>query len=442
MEEEKSNFPKTEFVMVAGVIALLIFIGIIAAYPQGMKISPSYEVSFEGKGNAFIAGDAIISGRIHGICEMKNISLFNFNNAAYVEINGERFNNTNISITAEEGEMDVDAVLTSPPSFSLIMVNSTEKKVYAMVCKNISLNASKITANLKNASISIDGIIWDGNYTVVISEGFRSYIKAKLLSFPSDGISVSFARGKDCGLIDEFLEETEMEIPPLLFGIDGVFFADEGNVSINGEKIYSNFSIMRGEGDVFFGDGYSLHGNIQLLFINGEFYSKEKASILSFIPNKLLLFWPIAIGIWLVLTFFEKKFGRKFERYDKELGGIAMVIHLFFIFTSFYLWDKEMQYQFGKSIIPAIISSLKGNFGMEEWIVAPFELIPWAVVIVLIAIPIRIILSSIFSFIGLEVLGKGVGKGAGIFMSFFVGIFYVSFFLNIIISPLIKGFIG
>ncbi len=441
MEEERLNFPKTEFVMVAGVVALLVFIGIIAAYPQGMKISPSYEVSFEGKGNAFIAGDAIISGRIHGICEMKNISLFTCNNVGYVELNGERFVNANVSIIAGGGEMDVDAILISSPSFSLIMVNSTEKKAYLMACKNISFNASKITANLKNASISINGIIWEGNYTVIISDAFSS-IKAKLFTFPSDGISVSFTRGKDCGLIDEFLEETEMEIPPLPFRIDGIFFADEGNVSINGEKIYSNFSIMRGEGDVFFGDGYSLHGKMQLLFINGEFYSKEGASILSFIPNKLLLFWPVAIGIWLVLTFFEKRFGKKFERYDKGLRGIAIIIHLFFIFISFYLWDREIQYQFGKSIIPAVISSLKGNFDMGEWIISPFELIPWVVVIVLIAIPIRIMLSSIFSFMGLEVLGKGVGKGVGIFMSFFIGIYYVSFFLDIIISPLIKGFIG
>ncbi|KAA0002994.1 MAG: hypothetical protein FE048_02540 [Thermoplasmata archaeon] len=442
MEEEKTTFPKIESVLIAGVVALLVFIGIIAAYPQGMKISSSHEVFFEGK-NAFIAGESLISGKIKGICEMKNISFFNSSNVPRVEINGNEFTNVNVSIIAEEGEMDIDGILLSPPSFSLIMFNATEKKVYAMICKNISFNASTIAAMVKNASISINGITLKGNYTLILTGGFRSSIKAKQFSFPANGISISFKEGeRDCGLIDKFLEETEIELPPIPFSIDGIFFAEKGNISVNGEHISSNFSIMRGEGDVFLRDGCSLHGNMRLLFINGEFYSEEKATILSFIPNKLLLFWPLAIGVWLVATFFEKKFGRKFEQYDKELGGIAFVIHLFFVITSFYLWDREINYLFGKSVIPALISSIKGNIAIQEWIIAPFEFIPWIIVIVLMAIPIRIILSSIFSYMGLETLGKGVGKGVGIFMSFFIGILYVSFFLTIIISPFIKGLIG
>ncbi len=443
MEEEKRSFPKIEFILIACVIAMFVFIAVLAAFPQGMKLSPSYEVFFESHKNAFIVGDSCVSGKIEGMCIMKNISSFQCNNVSEVEINGRKFTDTNVSINGGDGEMEVDGEIFLS-SFAVFLFNATEKNMSSMACENFSFNASSITAILKNASINIDEKRWEGTHSVSLKGEFQATFKTDIFIFPPNGISLSFKEGKksDCEILKKFLEEEEIELPPLPFLINGLFFSDEGNISVNEEDFDSNFTIMRGKGNVFFGDTCSLHGTMRLIFANGEFYSKEETNLLPFIPDKLLIFWPLAIGVWIGIPFLEKKFGRKFERYDKELGGIALVIHLFFIFTSFYLWDKEIEHQFGKSVISAIISLLKGSFAAGDWVIAPFEFIPWTITIVLISIPVRIILSSIVSFVGLETVGEGVGKGVGLFISFFVGVFYISFFLTVILSPFLKNFIG
>jgi hypothetical protein len=446
MGKNMHSFSKTEIILITCIIALFVFIAIFAAYPQGMKISPSYKVVFNGDKNVFIAGDSNISGEIKGICIMNNISYLKCTNVSEVEINGDKFTGVNVIIEKGDGEMEIDGTL-SLCSFTLIYYNATEKKLGLMACENLSFNTSSITAIVKNSSIMINEKRWEGDQIISLKGRFHSFLETKMFIFPAEGISLYFKEGKvsDCGILEEFLDEEDIELPPLPFDINGFVFSDGGNVTVNENCFNSNFTIARGRGHVFFGGNYKnyfLEGTMYLIFVNGEVYSNEKTNILSFIPDKLLIFWPLAVGVWILAWFFEKKMQKKCKQYDKEIGGIALVIHLFFIFMSFYLWDKEIEYQFGKSVISAIMSSLNGGFTTEDWIIAPFEFIPWMIIIVLLGIPVRIMLSSILSFIGLETIGKGIGKGIGLFISFLVGVFYISFFLNIILSPFLKSFIG
>jgi len=120
-----------------------------------------------------------------------------------------------------------------------------------------------------------------------------------------------------------------------------------------------------------------------------------------------------------------------------------MIIHILAFAISFYLWDWEIRYEFGQSIISSAMAFAGGgSAGIKELMIIPFEIVPWLAAFTLIAMPIRIILSSIFSLIGLERVGKGVGKAAGLIMLFLAGVIYIPFFLNVTISSLIKGVMG
>jgi hypothetical protein len=118
-------------------------------------------------------------------------------------------------------------------------------------------------------------------------------------------------------------------------------------------------------------------------------------------------------------------------------------VHILLLGVAAYLWDREIQYIFGKSILAALQSLVQGGAsGLGAWIVAPFELIPWFAALVFIGLPVRILLATIGNFIGAGSLGDEAGKGAGVLATSLGGIAYIAFFLNVTLAPIVESFLG
>ncbi len=452
-EEEDKNkkiFSGNTITIVAGVIALIIFSAVVSAYPHGMEISKAYDVVYDGSENMILTGKIGISGNINGIVASENIFSEQFSGIDEIivrdGVSKRTFFDKGVVITGGDAEINLSVYVDEKFECAVVLFDSSNKTSIGIITEDIMhfTCSGDAILSVKNSSIAVGNGTWegDGDFIIVLKGGFDASLDAEIFGISTDGaVNISVERGS--GFDGELLNKFDIELPPLPFDFNGACAVSDGVVSIDGSpETIKNFSFLRGEGTAMVGKNVHLDMKAILLILDGDFYPNDGGTVLWFIPDRIIGLWPIAIATWVIAALLRKRFSTKIENYDKGLSGVAMIIHILAFFISFYLWDWEIRYEFGQSILSVAVESIRGGIAMEQWVIAPFEIIPWFAALVLIAIPINITLSLIFGLIGLERLGKGAGKATGMLMLFFAGIIYVSFFLNITISPLVKSFIG
>ena len=450
-EDKKKVFSGHTITIVSVVVALIIFSAVISAYPHGMEISRSHDIAYDGSKDMFLSGKIGISGSIDGIIASENVSGEHFSGTDEIIVrdgmNERTFFGRDVTISGGDTEMNLSAVIHEKFGCAVILFNSSNSTSIGIITKDtMHMKCSgDAILSVRNGNVSIGNGTWAGNgdFIITFKGGFSASMNARIFGISTDralNVSVERSSSFDNSLLDAF----DIKLPPLPFDLNGACaIAGGGVVSIDGVPVpVKNFSFFRGEGAAVMGKSVHLNMKAILTVIDGRFYSTDRGTILWFIPDKIIGLWPIAIAVWLVAALIRRKFMKNVEDYDKGLTGLAITIYVLAFAISAYLWDWEVRYEFGQSILSAVMESVKGGFAVGQWIIAPFEIIPWFAALVFIAIPIRIILSSIFGLIGLERLGKGVGKATGLLMLFFAGVIYISFFLNVTLSPLIKSFIG
>ena len=449
--DKKREFSVNGILIASAVIALIIFSAVVSAYPHGMRISESHNVIYNGNNNVFFSGAITINGNVDGIIASYDVKEGNFSGVGEIIITDgsveKRFSNADMVIKGGDGEIKVNSHIDEKFGYAIAVFNSSNITAMGILTRdtlNFGCDGDAIL-HVDNSSISVKNGAWSssGNFDILLKGGFDASISAKIFGFQTDnGINISLRRSNnaDTGILDEI----GIEMPPLPFDLNGAFVISGGNVSIDGSpENIKNFSFFRGEGNAFISKIAHINMRAVLIIVDGEFYTEEKGAKIWFIPDKIILFWPIAIATWIISAVIRKKYSSKMEDYDRGMSGVAMIIHILAFAISFYLWDWEIRYEFGQSIISSAMAFAGGgSAGIKELMIIPFEIVPWFAAFTLIAMPIRIILSSIFSLIGLERVGKGVGKAAGLIMLFLAGVIYIPFFLNVTLSPLIKGVMG
>jgi len=449
-DDKKRVFSGNSILIASAVIALIIFSAVISAYPQGIHISGSHSVIYSGSNNVFLSGAINLNGNLNGMIISENISEEGFYGASEIIITDgtvkKRFFNADVVITGGDGEINVNTRIDEKFGYAIAAFNSSNITALGILTKDVlhfRCNGDAIL-HVKNSIVSVKNGTWEssGDFNIILKGNFNASMSAKIFGIQTDeGMNISFKKSNnfDTSLLNDF----DIDIPPLPFDLNGACVILGGKISIDGSsENIGNFSFFRGEGNAFVSKSMHLNMKAMLAIVDGNFYTAEKATKIWFVPDKIILFWPIAIAAWIISALIRKKYSAKMEDYDKGMSGVAMIIHLLALAISFYLWDWEIRYEFGQSIISLAMSFAgNGSPGILELMIVPFEIIPWFAALTLIALPIRIILSSIFSLIGLERVGKGVGKATGVLMLFFAGAIYIPFFLNVTIAPLIKGFI-
>ena len=443
----KKEFSGNTITIASAVIAIIIFSAVVSAYPHGMHISEQHNVSYTGNDNVFLSGALTVSGNIKGLIISENISEGKFYGVEQVIITDgveeKRFSNADITITGEDWKMNTNATINEKFGYAIAAFNSSNETAMGILTEDvIHFTCNGDTAlHLNNGFISIENESWEerGNFYIVLKGNFNASVDAEVTGLQTaGGLNVSFEKSNNFD--SSLLNSLDMEIPPLPFDIDGACMILGGVISIDGspERI-DNFSFFRGEGNAFISENMHLNMKAVVSIVDGSFYTCEKATKVWFIPDRIILLLPIAIAVWIISAIIRKKYSAKIEDYDKGMSGFAFVIHILALAISFYLWDQEIKYEFGESMISLAISFARdGSMGFLQLMIVPLEIIPWFAAFTFIALPVRVILSSLFSLIGLERVGKGVGKATGILMLFFAGVVYIPFFLNVTVVPLIK----
>ncbi|MEA2054168.1 MAG: hypothetical protein U9O96_03490 [Candidatus Thermoplasmatota archaeon] len=447
----KKAFSGNGVFIIAVVMALIIFSAVVSAYPRGMNISKMHSVIYSGNDDVILSGKIGIGGTINGIAISKNISKEQFLGVDEIIINGKgtgekRFFNTNLIITGGNGEINLSANINESLDSAIVFFDSSNETSIGIITKDtIYIQCyENAVLNIEGGNVSVGNGTWEegGDFNIILKGDFDACIETKIFGISTDGeMNVSMKKGNVFD--DKLLDALDIELPPLPFDMNGACVISGGTVFVDGTAMsIKNLSFFRGDGTAVINKSVYLNAKAILLTIDGNFYNDEKGTMVWFIPDKIIGLWPIAIATWIIIYFVRKKFSTKIGAYDKGMGGVAAIIHLLCLAISFYLWDWEIRHKFGKSILSVATTAIQDGMGIQEWIVAPFELIPWFAAMVLIAIPVRIIFSSVFSLIGLEKVGKGAGKATGLLLLFFVGVIYIPFFLNVTIAPLIKSFVG
>ena len=452
-DEEGGNkkvFSGNTITIVAGVIALIIFSAIVSVYPHGMEISEIHDVVYSGNKDIGMSGKIGIKGNIDGIVA-SNVSGEFFSGAGEIIVrNGssvKTFLNRDFLVTGGDSELNLTSHINEEFGCAVILFNTSGDAPLEMAADGlINLSCTgDATLIIKNGSVSVGNGTWEGNgdFLITIKGGFHASLDAKIFGISAEGpMKISVSKGGSFD--DTILDGIDIKLPPLPFSLNGFFAVSDGVLSVDGNPVtIKNFSFFRGDGTAVLEEkSIRIDMRAVLAVIDGDFYSTERGTILWFIPDGIISLWPIAIAVWAITTLLKRKYISKVEDYDRGLSGLSVVIHVLAFAVSFYLWDRETEYMFGQSILSAAVKSLSSGFSILDWMVAPFEVIPWLAAMVFISLPVGIILSSLFGLMGLERLGKGVGRAAGLLLLFFAGFMYVSFFLNITLSPLIRGFMG
>ena len=241
--------------------------------------------------------------------------------------------------------------------------------------------------------------------------------------------NISFIKGNE--EISSFIEKVPIEkeeikklveiLKILPIAMNEIFWLD-GKGNINGINETFVKTIFRGTGKYSMN---KLNGKTYLLINNKKFYENEKK--IYFIPYKLIIIWAIAISLFIISSIFGK------EKKDEKFFGLSIVVAFLFLAITFFLWIKQAEIIFGKSLFQIL-----QNINLAGILFITIITIPYMMFISLIAFPIRISTSSIFYLFGYSNIGKAIGRCIGFILGLFIGIAMLPSLLNMIFSPLLR----
>ncbi|MGC9307393.1 MAG: hypothetical protein ACP5FL_01295 [Thermoplasmatota archaeon] len=452
MTDEKRMFSERDLAIVAAVVAIIITVGVISAFPNGLHLSPSYEVRYTGTDTSLFLGDIDVNGGITGIIALRNITVCSIDAAGTVTVDmvgspAETFVDPDIVIQGGDGAINGTMHIPSSLTPGAVVYNGSQGGTWAFAAPSISLDVSPgHTFTVSDASISVNNGSWTGRGTFSLQIEGESRATAAVdycaVSTP-DTVELTVERTADFNTT--LLDVLDEELPPLpvsLGGVVGVLPEQGATISVEGdERDCDNVSLLRGSWTVSLGEQVSLRGDAILLLIDDSLYSPADAAIW-FIPDKLLGLWPLAVGVWLVTSLLHRRYRQDQQAYDRELHWLAIIVHLLAIAVSFFLWDAEVRYLFGRSMLDAAREAITGSTSLAAWTITPLELVPWLLGLALIALPIRVLLTAVFHLMGFDTLGGGIARAAGLLSLLFIGALYIPFFLNVTVLALLQNLLG
>ncbi len=360
--------------MVASIIAFSIF---VSALPEGIKISSTNKIGYNGKNLAFYGG-----------IEGSGKELYAINSSAI--LNNRSFEG-NILINGSLFFISYSALLIEEK------VITKEVKIYGENCW-VKIGSDNVF--YKNIDGEINGeILIEINGEIKLKEGVEN---------------------KSIGILPEDFARVFPAKLNKIFFING-----SGKIKIDGkEKNFSKYVFFRGEGEY---DKNKLNASGYLLAIDGEFYDNEKR--VYFIPLKIIFLWIIALALFVISSFLKKNI--LFEK-DKVFAGFSAVMWLLFFGISIYLWNSEMERIFGLNLLDV------KKITVANILFLSLSIVPYLVAVGIIGFPARVAVASVFEMAGLTNIGKGIGRAIGFSLTAFWGISLINSLLNLTLSPLLK----
>jgi hypothetical protein len=452
-EPKKRLFSKHEMAIVAAVAACIIGVGIVSAFPNGLHLSPSYEVRYTGTDTTVLLGDIDIDGDITGTLGLHNVTRMNIPMAGSVTIDpagspAETFTDISVAIHGGDGAIQgtVKIPVTLTPGAALYNGSLDDTWMFAAESTMLDLSTGA-TVTMHDASISVDNGSWTttGAVSLSMNEPASATVITDHCTVSSDNV-VELSVEKHADFNNTLLDVLGEELPSLPVSLGGVAAVLPGNATAitvdEGTKTCDNVSLFRGSWTASFGDTVSLQGDALLVLIDTSLYSPADAAIW-FIPDQLLGLWPLAIGIWLVAALLQRRSHRDRPEYDRELYWLAVIIHLLILAVTFFLWDAEIRYLFGTSLLDGAASAVTtGGASLASLAIMPLELVPWFLGLAFIALPVRVILAAVFRLVDFDTLGDGIAKGIGLLALLFIGSRYIPFFLNVTVLALLQDLLG
>ncbi|MFO8132581.1 MAG: hypothetical protein R6U10_01420 [Thermoplasmatota archaeon] len=449
----KQMFSKRDMTLVTAVAAVIIGIGVISAFPSGLHLSPSYHVRYTGTDTTLLLGDIGIDGDITGSVGLRNISSWHIAAAGQVTVDTtggtqKTFVDPDIVVRggdgAVNGTMHIPAVLTP----GVVVFNGSHGGAWAFAAESIPLVVSPgAMITVHDAAISVDNGSWTGQGTFYLHlTGDASATARADYGVVSTGDIVELTVEPGADFNRTLLDMLGEELPPLPVSLGGVvaILPENGTtIAVDGDRQRcDNMSLGRGTWNASLGRQVSLRGDARLLLLDGSLYSPADAAIW-FIPTRLLGLWPLAVGVWLVTAWLQRRYRPGQEAYDRGFHWLAVIVHVLTIIVTFFLWDAETRYLFGTSMLDAAITTLStGSLSLSAWAVTPLELVPWFIGLALIALPIRVVLTGAFRLTGYDTIGGGIAKAVGLLSLLVIGAIYIPFFLNVTVLALLRSMLG
>jgi len=369
------NVKSSSLTFVAGVMSLIAFSMFLYAFPSGIDVAPVHSILHEG--------EFAFYGAIYG---NGNIELYGENCTLYVE----------------NGTFNVDEV-----------------KIVGVALYNISY------AYYNSSGARFHEIFLKGNVTIMSREIYYSgYVNGKI----NGNMSARFGgeiEMKGAKYVDSYVYEEKPFLKIVPVAMDKIFILEDGYTEIEGTSINASKLYTRGEGKLM-GEGLSIKSHIE--FVDSKFYTTEKSFYI--IPYKIIFIWIAAIIIFIASLFV--KGGQR--DMDKKLYGTSVILGIFFFAISLFLWIKQAEVIFGKSIALSLT--------LSSIVTITFFLLPYIVAVAIIGFPIKTAITSAMSMLGMTNLGKAIGRPAGFIASFWLGIVLLPCILNMIIVPFIRLFSG
>ena len=183
----------------------------------------------------------------------------------------------------------------------------------------------------------------------------------------------------------------------------------------------------------------TIEGNYKLVFLGDHLYTLQAPNSEQGValPLFIIAVWVISLGLYLFLRIDPLKKKGNGTKWDTQvLKKYGLLIHVAALILVFILMDREISYQFG-------ISALDVLFGQGASVILGVillvELIMWVVGFIAVAFPLRMIINSIISYMGIEKEGKVIGKSLGALGIWIFSALYVKLMVNVILLFLQPG---
>jgi hypothetical protein len=177
--------------------------------------------------------------------------------------------------------------------------------------------------------------------------------------------------------------------------------------------------------------GPTIKADCNLVYLGDHFYNPQakQSNDGTAFPYELLIIWILALCVFIYIRFFLRPAVHKEK--DETVTRYALILHIILLIIAILLIDSEIYDLFGISAFTALAFQ---GFSMITGTLLFVELILWVLGYVILAIPVRILVSSGLRLLNIGKGGKGIGKAIGGLSVWVFCRLYLLLCMNIIFS--------
>lgn len=180
-----------------------------------------------------------------------------------------------------------------------------------------------------------------------------------------------------------------------------------------------------------------ISGDFKLIFLGDHMYTSQarESQFGVSIPLLIVALWIIALILFVLFRVYPTKTSSSFfkkidEQTLKKIKKYGFIFHIISIFIVFVLIDREISFQFGISVFDAILG-LHVSLILLAFI--GLQLFLWSLGFIAVALPLRIILTSVFQYLGIDKkFSLSLVKGIALFGIWVFTAVYVKLVINFI----------